>query len=123
MCLMFLCFFFFFSSRRRHTRWPRDWSSECALPIFCCSDGSHIIYYVTYRVYSFLYISQKGWSRSVKLVLSPFSLSLSTVSFGEGCISIIIYSVSWFQPTNALNYCPATSLLTKKIQANTTNTI
>src|SRR5439155_2125762 len=25
--------FFFFSSRRRHTRWPRDWSSACALPI------------------------------------------------------------------------------------------
>src|SRR5437870_10990256 len=28
--------FFFFSSRRRHTRWPRDWSSDvqtCALPI------------------------------------------------------------------------------------------
>src|SRR5207253_6824393 len=23
----------FFSSRRRHTRWPRDWSSACALPI------------------------------------------------------------------------------------------
>src|SRR5207253_6068746 len=21
-------FFFFFSSRRRHTRWPRDWSSD-----------------------------------------------------------------------------------------------
>src|SRR5690625_7268510 len=31
-------FFFFFSSRRRHTRWPRDWSSECALPIlWACS--------------------------------------------------------------------------------------
>src|SRR5437660_6358046 len=27
-------FFFFFSSRRRHTRWPRDWSSDCALPIY-----------------------------------------------------------------------------------------
>src|SRR6266508_5685027 len=27
-------FFFFFSSRRRHTRWPRDWSQTCALPIF-----------------------------------------------------------------------------------------
>src|SRR3712207_8839815 len=27
-------FFFFFSSRRRHTRYWRDWSSECALPIF-----------------------------------------------------------------------------------------
>src|SRR5437870_7491562 len=24
---------FFFSSRRRHTIWPRDWSSTCALPI------------------------------------------------------------------------------------------
>src|SRR5439155_18775854 len=29
---MFL-FFFFFSSRRRHTRWPRDWSSDV-----CSSD-------------------------------------------------------------------------------------
>src|SRR5439155_14398385 len=25
---------FFFSSRRRHTRWPRDWSSDVSLPIF-----------------------------------------------------------------------------------------
>src|SRR5690625_1121255 len=25
---VFLCFLFFFSSRRRHTRWPRDWSSD-----------------------------------------------------------------------------------------------
>src|SRR5439155_3189889 len=29
----FLSFFFFFSSRRRHTRWPRDWSSDV-----CSSD-------------------------------------------------------------------------------------
>src|SRR5437660_9636160 len=29
------CFFFFFSSRRRHTRWPRDWSSDV-----CSSDLS-----------------------------------------------------------------------------------
>src|SRR6266508_5976428 len=27
------CLFFFFSSRRRHTRWPRDWSSDV-----CSSD-------------------------------------------------------------------------------------
>src|SRR5437870_13403581 len=27
------CEFFFFSSRRRHTRWPRDWSSDV-----CSSD-------------------------------------------------------------------------------------
>src|SRR6266508_6086228 len=30
---MLLRFFFFFSSRRRHTRWPRDWSSDV-----CSSD-------------------------------------------------------------------------------------
>src|SRR5207253_6390402 len=32
-----LCLFFFFSSRRRHTRWPRDWSSDV-----CSSDLGHI---------------------------------------------------------------------------------
>src|SRR5690625_6135465 len=36
--------FFFFSSRRRHTRWPRDWSSDV-----CSSDlgkisGVHVLY-------------------------------------------------------------------------------
>src|SRR6266702_2376791 len=31
--IMFPVFFFFFSSRRRHTRWPRDWSSDV-----CSSD-------------------------------------------------------------------------------------
>src|SRR5215510_9152154 len=30
---MICCFVFFFSSRRRHTRWPRDWSSDV-----CSSD-------------------------------------------------------------------------------------
>src|SRR6266702_7421887 len=43
MCLDFLLIytrntsnlFFFFSSRRRHTRWPRDWSSDV-----CSSDLS-----------------------------------------------------------------------------------
>src|SRR5439155_17174084 len=33
LCLFFYCLFFFFSSRRRHTRWPRDWSSDV-----CSSD-------------------------------------------------------------------------------------
>src|SRR5439155_9514644 len=31
-------FFFFFSSRRRHTRWPRDWSSDV-----CSSDLDAIV--------------------------------------------------------------------------------
>src|SRR5439155_11494764 len=30
--------FFFFSSRRRHTRWPRDWSSDvCSSDLRCAS--------------------------------------------------------------------------------------
>src|SRR5690625_7420499 len=31
---------FFFSSRRRHTRWPRDWSSDV-----CSSDLAHLGYF------------------------------------------------------------------------------
>src|SRR5690625_4465607 len=31
--MTFVYFLFFFSSRRRHTRWPRDWSSDV-----CSSD-------------------------------------------------------------------------------------
>src|SRR5207253_4172638 len=31
---------FFFSSRRRHTRWPRDWSSDvCSSDLFVGRDG------------------------------------------------------------------------------------
>src|SRR6266508_2055131 len=37
VCFVFVCYVygvvFFFSSRRRHTRWPRDWSSDV-----CSSD-------------------------------------------------------------------------------------
>src|SRR5437870_12573229 len=33
--MTYLPIFFFFSSRRRHTRWPRDWSSDV-----CSSDLS-----------------------------------------------------------------------------------
>src|SRR5437870_11132807 len=32
-CFLLKCNVFFFSSRRRHTRWPRDWSSDV-----CSSD-------------------------------------------------------------------------------------
>src|SRR5437870_9019582 len=32
-CSCALLFCFFFSSRRRHTRWPRDWSSDVCSPI------------------------------------------------------------------------------------------
>src|SRR5207253_6321981 len=33
--------YFFFSSRRRHTRWPRDWSSDvCSSDLRRCRGGS-----------------------------------------------------------------------------------
>src|SRR5437870_13567436 len=33
---------FFFSSRRRHTRWPRDWSSDvCSSDLLSDADTSH----------------------------------------------------------------------------------
>src|SRR5437870_7457339 len=35
--LVLVIFSFFFSSRRRHTRWPRDWSSDV-----CSSDLSYL---------------------------------------------------------------------------------
>src|SRR5215510_15849518 len=37
-------FFFFFSSRRRHTRWPRDWSSDV------CSSDLQPVGYVPQKV-------------------------------------------------------------------------
>src|SRR5207253_6988899 len=34
-CTRFTYSYFFFSSRRRHTRWPRDWSSDvCSSDLF-----------------------------------------------------------------------------------------
>src|SRR5437870_13788963 len=35
---------FFFSSRRRHTRWPRDWSSDvCSSDLFWGAAGSFLV--------------------------------------------------------------------------------
>src|SRR5215510_12937195 len=36
---MSILVFFFFSSRRRHTRWPRDWSSDV-----CSSDLLRLVF-------------------------------------------------------------------------------
>src|SRR5271166_4938305 len=34
-------YFFFFSSRRRHTRWPRDWSSDvCSSDLLAAGGGT-----------------------------------------------------------------------------------
>src|SRR5690625_6287185 len=38
-------FCFFFSSRRRHTRWPRDWSSDV------CSSDLHLMAYAVKELF------------------------------------------------------------------------
>src|SRR5690625_276205 len=43
-------FFFFFSSRRRHTRWPRDWSSDvCSSDLIKLNPGLFVRYKIMYK--------------------------------------------------------------------------
>src|SRR5207253_4333898 len=42
--------FFFFSSRRRHTRWPRDWSSDVCSSDLSSAGGRFSREVVMYRV-------------------------------------------------------------------------
>src|SRR5690625_7883898 len=42
-------FFFFFSSRRRHTRWPRDWSSDVSAFQSSARLGSRFVISATAR--------------------------------------------------------------------------
>src|SRR5690625_7826945 len=52
-------YYFFFSSRRRHTRWPRDWSSDV-----CSSDLRRAPYFlITYFLISLITSSAKFSSR------------------------------------------------------------
>src|SRR5207253_8113408 len=47
--------FFFFSSRRRHTRWPRDWSSDvCSSDLFC-TYAAGLLWFA---------VRERDWSRS-----------------------------------------------------------
>src|SRR5207253_8557789 len=42
--------FFFFSSRRRHTRWPRDWSSDvCSSDLYEVQDGLELLHVLGLR--------------------------------------------------------------------------
>src|SRR5690625_3616558 len=109
--------FFFFSSRRRHTRWPRDWSSDV-----CSSDLAALLPAILYYIALFLMIHfeairldlpradetqiprvsdvlKRGWFYFIP-VLVLITLLLSGYSPSRtgffGIISIII--ISWFQP-------------------------
>src|SRR5207253_3586434 len=49
----FFIFFFFFSSRRRHTRWPRDWSSDV-----CSSD---LLFFFHVPTSEMIWPKKKSW--------------------------------------------------------------
>src|SRR5690625_6425982 len=75
---------FFFSSRRRHTRWPRDWSSDvCSsdLQLFSISNSSG---------------SQSG-ERPSELAADPSGITIAlynpAISYGEttGSRAVLVY--------------------------------
>src|SRR5437870_5649421 len=64
---------FFFSSRRRHTRWPRDWSSDV-----CSSDlritksvalPTQRLWLVTHTRRSYLFVHNQESAETVKIIL------------------------------------------------------
>src|SRR5690625_5911552 len=69
--MMMSGFIVFFSSRRRHTRWPRDWSSDV-----CSSDLHFLFYFVVRRLKSqesaatFL-TSEPGWLWEFMVFVQP----------------------------------------------------
>src|SRR5690625_7364928 len=60
--------FFFFSSRRRHTRWPRDWSSDV-----CSSDLTTLSVLIIGVVAAVL--TSRTISRPVKLLMNRMKRS------------------------------------------------
>src|SRR5439155_10797005 len=65
------CLFFFFSSRRRHTRWPRDWSSDvCSSDLVDQVIGNRIVPGFLFRIGQ------------------PFSCQNALGGCGLGCVGI-----------------------------------
>src|SRR5439155_17358506 len=65
---------FFFSSRRRHTRWPRDWSSDvCSSDLSSnnASPLSNLDFSLTYQLDPFwASLSPLSWAALVELALA-----------------------------------------------------
>src|SRR5215510_15353083 len=62
-------FFFFFSSRRRHTRWPRDWSSDVCSSDLAKRSGlalDAIDYYVVLARFKMACVLEGGYARYVQ---------------------------------------------------------
>src|SRR5690625_5897409 len=58
-----ICLCFFFSSRRRHTRWPRDWSSDV-----CSSDLQELRKFIVNNLGNqYQFIEAKNGNQGVQL--------------------------------------------------------
>src|SRR5207253_6799924 len=75
--IMWFCFFF--SSRRRHTRWPRDWSSDV-----CSSD---LLAHRHFRLRRVLGTGSVWVSECVITYDGAPSISVSIMEFGDGLVA------------------------------------
>src|SRR5690625_6383684 len=76
--------FFFFSSRRRHTRWPRDWSSDV-----CSSDLFGTAGYIAAGAVGRL-VDPRGRSRSTENIKVPESLRFLRDSMVATALSMVL---------------------------------
>src|SRR5690625_5553101 len=65
-------FVFFFSSRRRHTRWPRDWSSDvCSSDLFHGFYGTNITEVDLMDRIRNIFYTKEQLSRQIRLLPNP----------------------------------------------------
>src|SRR5207253_7152809 len=69
-----LMVFFFFSSRRRHTRWPRDWSSDVCSSDLVALNGA----YGHRKIQHLTRDERRRWGRDVERVVPQIGFELPT---------------------------------------------
>src|SRR6266508_5421443 len=92
--------FFFFSSRRRHTRWPRDWSSDvCSsdLDMECrrCGAGPCLLHEVLIMVairYLVIAVLLVAWFPSEGAAATAFVQSASISEFSSGTTDAVTFT-------------------------------
>src|SRR5215510_16247471 len=97
--------FFFFSSRRRHTRWPRDWSSDvCSSDLACLLlEGDEAIAEVTLtwaahrRETSFRLIGERGEIAGDESEVRLFADGAQTIAHPGGLSGDSSHS-DWYAP-------------------------
>src|SRR5439155_7193175 len=72
---------FFFSSRRRHTRWPRDWSSDVCFPIYI---ASHLARSGRYRAIACVGVVIRGQTPHFEHVAREAATGIREVALATG---------------------------------------